>query len=150
MLEIVRLSRQHHDLLCDFFRIIDTEKITKDFHPHPFTQEYAKRLCDYRGKDLYFAVLKGENKIIGYGMLRGWDEGYEVPSLGICIHPEYQGSGVGRLLMLHLIQSARLQGAERIILKVRKENIRAKNLYTSFGFRLAELDNEYLRGVLKL
>jgi acetyltransferase-like isoleucine patch superfamily enzyme len=35
-------------------------------------------------------------------MLRGWDEGCEVPSLGIAVRTSAQGRGLGRLMMAHL------------------------------------------------
>ena len=63
----------------------------KFFHPHPFTTEAARERAAYTGKDLYYVVIEGD-EILGYGMLRGWDEGYEVPSLGIVIHPAHRGS----------------------------------------------------------
>jgi ribosomal protein S18 acetylase RimI-like enzyme len=46
-------------------------------------------------------VLQG-SRIVGYGMLRGWDEGYSVPSLGILVRAEACGQGIGKLLMEHL------------------------------------------------
>ncbi len=59
-----------------------------------------------------------EGSIVAYGMLRGWDEGYETPSLGIAVHSEWQARGVGRRMMEHLHQVARVRGAKRIRLKV--------------------------------
>jgi hypothetical protein len=44
------------------------------FHPHPFTDDSTKTLARYCGKDLYY-LLVDDNKVLAYGMLRGWDQG---------------------------------------------------------------------------
>ena len=49
----------------------------------------AKKIATYEGDDLYFLQIK-DNEIAGYAMLRGWDEGYTIPSLGIALHPDFQ------------------------------------------------------------
>ncbi len=84
----------------------------------------------------------------GYGMLRGWDEGYEIPSLGIAILPGYQRKGLGRLLMTHLHEVARQRGAKRIRLKVYARNAAAVSLYSSLGYKLEPIDGGQYLGVL--
>ena len=83
------------DKLTSFFELIKNKKEDKYFHPHPFNKKKAEELVNYKGNDLYF-LQTSENIICGYGMLRGWDEGYPVPSLGIIIHPDY------RLSLIHI------------------------------------------------
>jgi len=46
-------------------------------------------------------------------MLRGWDEGYETPSLGIAVHPDARGLGLARTFMGFLHAAASFQGAAR-------------------------------------
>jgi ribosomal-protein-alanine N-acetyltransferase len=87
----------------------------------------------YNGKDLYYALLV-DGEMVGYGILRGWDEGYEVPSLGIAVDPASQGRGYGRLLIEFLHGTARQRGAKRIRLKVYAHNLRALALYKSLGY----------------
>src|SRR5712691_6841309 len=72
-------------------------------------------------RDLYFLLLE-EQRALGYGMLRGWDEGYAIPSLGVVIHPEAQGHGLGRLMMEFLRIAAIRRGAEKIRLRVALAN----------------------------
>jgi ribosomal protein S18 acetylase RimI-like enzyme len=67
-------------------------------------------------------------------MLRGWDEGYEVPSLGIAVLASARGTGLGRTFMQFLHSAARLQGAPRVRLKVYPENAAAWRLYESLGY----------------
>ena len=79
------------------------------FHPHPLTRDEARRLCRYRGQDLYYVATAGA-RVLGYGMLRGWDQGYAVPSLGIAIAPGCRGLGLARSFMAFLHAAARLAG----------------------------------------
>ena len=104
-MKIRHISSEDTNKLADFFNGISTDETIKNFfHPHPFTKEYAEKICSKKGikEDLYF-VAKGNNEIIGYAMLRGWDEGYDIPSFGICVHPRHQRKGIGKKLTHHAI-----------------------------------------------
>jgi putative acetyltransferase len=57
-----------------------------------------------------------------------------VAFLGIGVHPEYQGQGIGPTLMRALIEHAKQGGIERLELYVRADNARAQGLYRSLGF----------------
>ena len=105
------------------------------FHPHPLTQEAAAELAAYTGKDVY-CVVEIAAELVGYGMLRGWDAGYDVPNLGVAIDPGQQGRGHGRRLMEFLHRLAHQRGAKRIRLSVYPENVRAVALYQSLGYSL--------------
>jgi ribosomal-protein-alanine N-acetyltransferase len=52
----------------------------------------------------------------------------------IAVAPEARGRGLGRALMLVLLQRAEERRAERIFLEVRADNVVAKVLYSSLGF----------------
>jgi ribosomal-protein-alanine N-acetyltransferase len=136
--------------LVRFFQIIQQTEIPQYFHPHPFTEQQAHQITHYQGQDLYYALLEEEEKIIGYGMLRGWDEGYTIPSLGICLVPEAQGIGLGRLFMFFLHAVAKRKGAEKIMLKVYPENQLAFNLYQKLGYSFKEKKEEQLVGFIEL
>jgi ribosomal protein S18 acetylase RimI-like enzyme len=104
------------------------------FHPHPFNADQAERLCAYTGQDLYYVAL-ANGEVLAYGMLRGWDEGYEMPSLGIAVHPQVRGKQIATALM-HFLHSAALhRGVKRIRLKVYRNNAAARKLYDKFGYR---------------
>ncbi|MFN8515656.1 MAG: GNAT family N-acetyltransferase [Chloroflexia bacterium] len=106
-------------------------------------------LTNYAGADLYYVLIAGDT-ILGYGMLRGWDAGYEVPSLGIAIHPQYRGSGLGKLLMQFLHCAARWKGATQIRLKVYPDNPRAIKLYQQLGYAFGKMEHEQLVGIATL
>src|SRR3972149_4194333 len=122
MIEIVRIKPEHLKVLAGFFNEINIPEYTGDFSPHLFNAENAASVCNYTGHDLYYAVLIDGGKMVGYGMLRGWDEGYEIPSIGLCILKEYKRRGLGKVLLNFLETAARLKGASRVMLKVKKDN----------------------------
>lgn len=95
------------------------------------------RICDHGGLDLYFG-LRIDARVVGYGILRGWDEGYSTPSLGIYLLPELRGTGAARLLMQHLHVASQLSGASNIRLKVYPENVPALGLYRAMGYSFDE------------
>jgi len=94
-------------------------------------------------------ALEG-GRIIAYGMLRGWSEGYAIPSLGIAVLPECRRRGVARQLMHHLHEVAADRGAASVRLTVYRENRAASLLYESFGYRLTPCSDHELRGHLSL
>jgi ribosomal protein S18 acetylase RimI-like enzyme len=121
--------------LADAFSDIDETF----FRPHPFTCDEARRIADYIGRDAY-ALLLERGRPVAYGMLRGWDEGYSVPSLGIAVRTTAQGRGLGRLMMAHLHAEARGRGATVVRLRVNPDNVRARRLYESLGYAYAGED----------
>ncbi|MCL5961621.1 MAG: GNAT family N-acetyltransferase [Chloroflexi bacterium] len=148
-IELRRLAPQWIGPLAEFFRTLRQKGDNIHFHPHPLTDEAASERAVSPGMDMYY-VLLDRNDVIGYGMLRGWEEGYEVPSLGIAIHPAVRGQGLGRTFMHFLHSVARVRGAKKIRLKVYPENSPALRLYLSLGYRFEEKHDDQLVGFLDL
>ncbi|MCK4727090.1 MAG: GNAT family N-acetyltransferase [Anaerolineales bacterium] len=132
-----------------FFKLIQTSDEIEFFHPHPFSSDEALRICNYIGSDMYFGLLQ-DGHIIGYGMLRGWDEGYDVPSLGIVIHPSERGKGMGEFMMLKLHETARQKGTKEIRLKVYPDNSAAIHLYKNLGYVFRGFEQDQMIGILIL
>lgn len=139
-------SLQERDInkLSELFEYFVSTGASNDFHPHSFSVSQAKWVLDYRGPDLYYVVtLRG--RLVAYAMLRGWEEGYDVPSLGIALHETQRGTGLARALMYYLECAARAREARRIRLKVRKTNEAAQRLYRSCGYTFDdELSEEWV------
>lgn len=148
-LEIRLVDRQWQAPLARFFTSIKRSGDDRFFLPHPLTPAYAARLGGYRGKDLYYVLVEGRT-VLGYGMLRGWDEGYDIPSLGIAIRDSRKGQGLGKCLLLFLHTAARQRGAARVRLRVHEENGRALALYKGFGYRFESREMGQLVGVKDL
>ena len=134
--------------LSEFFAALaEADEVTRHFHPHPFTPRQARRISEppVGSRDLYFLAVD-DDQVIGYAMLRGWDEGYEVPSFGLCVLPARQGEGLGGRLLDYALQRARQRGSERVMLKVNNDNDPARRLYESRGFELERLDEDQFVG----
>ena len=67
-------------------------------------------------------------------MLRGWDEGFQIPSFGIIVDYRYHGLGLGRRMTEFAIEEARRLNCSRVRLSVYESNDRALCLYRSLGF----------------
>jgi ribosomal-protein-alanine N-acetyltransferase len=121
------------EALAALFARIAADGSAAHYRPHPMTAAKAEWLAAYAGPDVYLGAWVGE-ALAGYGMLRGWEAGYAVPSLGIYILPEHRGTGLAKRLMTRLEHEGLARAAEMIRLRVRAENTRAKHLYDSCGF----------------
>jgi [ribosomal protein S18]-alanine N-acetyltransferase len=148
-LEFRGLGPDLEEFLGAFFESLRDDEGSRYFHPHPMTREEARRLCAYRGRDLYYAATQGD-RVLGYGMLRGWDEGYTTPSLGIAVAAAARGTGLARSFMAFLHAAARLRGARDVRLKVYEANTPARRLYAGLGYRYEPLPGGELLGRLEL
>lgn len=123
--------------LATFFGSLRAGGAEKFFHPHALDEETAAVRARYVGQDIYL-LLTDDSEILAYGMLRGWDEGYSIPSLGIAVRPDKQGLGLGRRLMEALHHAAAERGASRVRLRVHPQNDAAIKLYRSIGYLFDE------------
>jgi ribosomal-protein-alanine N-acetyltransferase len=70
--------------------------------------------------------------LAGYGIMSvGAGEAH---ILNVCVSDNYRCRGLGRRVMLHLMQRARALGMEEAFLEVRPSNLIASRLYHSLGF----------------
>jgi ribosomal protein S18 acetylase RimI-like enzyme len=148
-LEVIQLSRVNVAALAVFFEVLRKSGDDAYFHPHPLTDDEARAHVGYRGADLYYGVTDA-SVVLAYGMLRGWDEGYKVPSLGIAVHPNFRGTGVADLLMRFLHLAALLKGSDQIRLTVDVNNVRAVRLYERLGYAFDRSSEGRLIGTLSI
>jgi len=148
-LEIRRIEPSFEKPLAQFFHALTARGDDAYFHPHPLTEAEARKLAWYSGKDLYYVLVDGQ-EVLGYGFLRGWDDGFDIPSLGIAIHPSVREQGLGKLLMHFLHAAARHRGARRIRLKVYPENVNAVRLYKRLGYSFRYKEGDQLVGLVEL
>lgn len=78
-------------------------------------------LSAYR-EDVYSGVFWQE-KLVGVFMLRGWDEGYEIPSFGALIDEKYRGGAFMRLTLDTAKLICEFAGAKRIMAKIHPDNV---------------------------
>jgi ribosomal-protein-alanine N-acetyltransferase len=79
--------------------------------------------------------------VLGYGGF--WiilDEGHIST---IAVHPDWRGKGLGEMMLVALIETAMLRGAEEVTLEVRVSNQVAQHLYAKYGFAQVGVRKRY-------
>jgi RimJ/RimL family protein N-acetyltransferase len=67
-------------------------------------------------------------------MLRGWNEGYEVPAFGILIDAQCRGYGLEMAALDTAKVICRLRKVPRLMIKMHPENISARGVARKTGF----------------
>ncbi len=71
-------------------------------------------------------------EIVAHGIMTlGADECHV---LNLCVHPDWQGQGLGRRLLRRLLALAQERGADTAFMEVRISNVTARGLYAAEGF----------------
>lgn len=111
----------------DLDRVVENETRSYAF---PWTRAVFSD-CVKSGHECWVAE-RGE-LIIGHGVLSiGADEAH---LLNICVRRDEQGHGLGRQIVVHMLERAGRRGATVVYLEVRPSNRVAGALYASLGFR---------------
>lgn len=134
--KIRRLKKTDTEKFYEFFTSL-SERTKNFFHPHPFDRKTAEKLCKEKDKNVLRYILIMDKKIVGYGFL--WNLNNDFPFLGICIRDDFQGKGLGKILMEHLIKIAKDRNKEGLCLTVYKDNEKAFELYKKFGFEIERI-----------
>lgn len=137
---IETLAAANADELIEFLQRVD-----RNYFEHVTPSAVASFLAN---PDDIHVVGRVAGDIVAFGMLRGWAAGFDIPSLGIAVHPE--GQGHGRAMMAALERLARDRGSHRIRLRVHPENHRAMRLYKSRGYRVAGMERGEMVMILEL
>lgn len=118
---IMRLMKESDlaDIIC----------IEQNAYTHPWTIGIFR---DCLRVGYYCQVLEQDGIIHGYGVMS--EAVGEAHVLNVCVHPDSQCAGLGRMLVDHLVASARRMGAEIALLEVRPSNRVAIGLYHDMGF----------------
>jgi N-acetylneuraminate synthase/N,N'-diacetyllegionaminate synthase len=120
------------DLTLVFSRI-HADGDEKTFHLHALDRETAKRICENGGRD-YCALVKCNGKTAGYTLLRGWEEGYDIPTVGIYILPEFRGKGLSACVLESLVLEARQRCASKMMAKVYRDNLPSLRAFQRAGY----------------
>ncbi len=113
--------------------------IEVEAYPEPWTVRMFQD--EIRNERSYFYVAFLGDVLAAYGGF--WLVIDEAHITSVAVREAYRGRGYGRRLVAFLIDEAVASGARRATLEVRVSNIRARNLYVSFGFRPVGLRKGY-------
>ena len=100
-----------------------------DAYPFPWTKGIFAD-CIRVGYDCWVAELDGH--IVGHGVLSA--AAGESHILNLAVRRSHQCQGIGKQLLDHLVNRARLLTCDTILLEVRPSNQAALQLYESAGF----------------
>lgn len=124
-METVRINSQNRPLVSDFLEQAGTATLDK-------FRYYNSRSLEIIDNHIATFIIRHESKSIAYGHL---DKEDEIIWLGIAIAENFQGQGLGKLMMTHLLTFARIQKIPTIKLAVDIDNHSAIPLYQKFGFK---------------
>lgn len=96
---------------------------------HAFEQELrGNRLARY-------VVARAGDRIVGFAGIWLMVDDAHITTFGV--HPDWRRQGIGRQLLLALVELSTEIGARRMTLEVRVSNEPAQALYHAFGFEVA-------------
>ena len=125
---------RHEDVEC----IARIEELCFPEDPWPeffFHEELDNRLSHG------IVAVTDRDLIVGYGIF--WfviDEGH---IMNVAVHPNWRGKGIGRWLMVFMLELIEAMGGVRTLLEVRLHNKVAQGLYESLGFKRIGLRKRY-------
>lgn len=93
-----------------------------------------------KAKQDHFYGIRAGTALVGFFMLRGFDEGYKIPGFGVWISESCQGLGLSTLAIHFCCAVCRLNGVSELMLKVYPDNIKARHLYEKLGFTFKDID----------
>ncbi|MCC7375847.1 MAG: GNAT family N-acetyltransferase [Verrucomicrobiales bacterium] len=85
-----------------------------------------------------YEILRVDGEPVAYAAYLPTDRPDEFKLQQLYVHPEWQGRGLGGLLMDRVETVARQHGRTRLVLTVNRNNHRAKAAYEKRGFRVRE------------
>ena len=97
---------------------------TKEMFAAEFAQPPSRRL---------YLVAEEGNTLIGYGGMM-FTGGPQADVVTLAVDPAHWGRGAGTALLRALVDAANLRGCAEVLLEVREDNPRARQLYLRNGF----------------
>lgn len=112
---------------------------TAGYQPFLFEIDCVESLISSARLDQYIGIFCQATAtsctIIGLLTLRGLDEGYNHPMVGIFIAEEYGGRGYARQALDHAEMFSKTRGYSSLLLKCSIHNARALELYLKQGYQ---------------
>jgi RimJ/RimL family protein N-acetyltransferase len=118
------------------------------FHAFNSDEKEIAAILAARQLDIYSGIF-WEGRLIGFFMLRGWDDGYDVPAFGVFIDEKFRGFKLMRLALDSSILISRLCGAKRIMGKIHPDNAPLRGV-RQLGFVQTGVEDETGRVIFHL
>ena len=92
----------------------------------------------------HYVVAEAGGEVVGYAGLRSVPPQGDVQTIAVA--RDRWGTGVGRTLLIELLDEAARRGSTHVFLEVRSDNPRAQRLYADFGFARVGVRRGYYNG----
>jgi ribosomal-protein-alanine N-acetyltransferase len=115
-------------ILADLEQVVAIDQASFSL-PWP-ARSFQYELTDNVASRSWVAELDG--RIVG--MIVIWLIVDEAHIATLATRPEFRRQGIGRKLLMHALESARMEGARRSFLEVRAGNLIAREMYRRLGF----------------
>lgn len=113
--------------------------LEKQLYLEPWSQKSFEELLGEEA--FWFWVAKESEEIVGYLVCQV--VGSEAELHNIAVAREYQRRGIGKRLLIKLVEALRQKKVTELYLMVRASNNLAKNLYERFGFEKMGVRKKY-------
>lgn len=104
---------------------------------HKYTDDYLNT-----GISRKFVLLE-DNRVIGFLEYEVLFDDAEI--FMIAVHPDFQGKGLGRMLMDFCVKDLQREGVRSVYLDVAVNNTRALEFYRKYGFEVVYTRKEYYK-----
>jgi ribosomal-protein-alanine N-acetyltransferase len=122
----------------DLEEVIEIEKLC---FTNPWTREMFMGELERRDVARAYVVRTAEYRVAGY--CSAWLVADELHINNLAVRPDSRNKGVGRALLVHVLDATAREGAGRATLEVRRSNEPALRLYDRLGFRVAGIRRGY-------
>ncbi|MCP9493845.1 MAG: GNAT family N-acetyltransferase [Pyrinomonadaceae bacterium MAG19_C2-C3] len=108
------------------------------FNPFAFDEATISGILNDARRDIFQGVFR-DGELIGMMMIRGWDAGFDIPSLGLIIGEDYRGKDLMRICVDAMKEICREHGSSRVMYKSHPANPPAPGA-ARMGFRQIGVD----------
>src|SRR3954451_16258635 len=125
MLRELRLHRLDPDdgpALAAPFVANDVPEVTRWFDPFPLDAETATALSRHDGNDLYWGA-SAEAGLVGFAMVRGWDDNHPQPAYGCFVDRHAQGQRIGETITRLMLEQLRQEDVPEVRARIHDDNV---------------------------
>lgn len=100
-------------------------------------------IYDLHRPNALILVVKKDDQVVAYAGVTVNFNAQDAHLTNVATHPDYQGQGIGTVMLRHLMQYALHQQLASLSLEVRANNTVAQHLYTRLGFTRVGVRRHY-------
>jgi len=133
-------------LVAFYSRVSEQSKYLRFFAPYPVLSERDVERFTHVDHDRRVAfVITRASDIVAVGRYDALDE--REAEIAFLVQDDYQGRGLGQLLLEHLAEAGRERGFERFVAEILPENTRMNQVFREQGYAVCD---DFADGVLRL